>query len=133
MALLLPVKFVSVSNFADCADNKLRGKMISFLDGIIDFLVQTELLERMTFPRYPRDSVASLIENAERIFQHSGLVIRWKQFNLQCQFHAAKIQNNSELFKYLKEIIMLSLTKKRKVVKFLPEAKDFGVSLNQIK
>jgi hypothetical protein len=39
--------------------------MIGFFNRIIDFLMQAELLENMTFPRYLRDSVASLIENAE--------------------------------------------------------------------
>ena len=105
--------------------------MICLLDGIIDFFVQTELLERMAFPRYLRDSVASLVKNAERIFQHHGLFASWKQLNLQGQFHITKIQNSFEIFKYLKEIIMLNSTKEGIVVQFLPEAEDFGVSLNQ--
>ena len=85
--------------------------MIRFFDGIIDFFMQAELLEHMTFPRYPGDSVASLVENAECLFQYCGLFICWKQFNLQGQFHNAKIQNRFGIFKYLKEIIILSLTK----------------------
>ena len=43
-----------------------------------------------------------------------------------------KIQNSFEILKYLKEIIMLNLTKEGIVVQFLPEAKDFWVSLNQV-
>ena len=131
MSLFLLVKFVCVGNLADCTYYELGGKMICLLDGIIDFFVQTELLERMAFPRYLRDSVASLVKNAERIFQHHGLFASWKQLNLQGQFHITKIQNSFEIFKYLKEIIMLNSTKEGIVVQFLPEAEDFGVSLNQ--
>ena len=132
MSLFLLVKFVCVGNLADCAHDKLRGKMIRFLDRIIYFFVQIELLEHMTFPRYLRDSVTSLVENTECIFQHNGLFVSWKQSNLQSQFHIAKIQNSFEIFKYLKEIIMLNSTKEGIVVQFLPEAKDFWVSLNQV-
>ena len=106
--------------------------MICFLDGIIDFFVQIELLEHMTFPRYLRDSVTSLIENTECLFQHNGLFVGWKQPNLQSQFHITKVQNSFDILKYLKEIIMLNSTKEGIVVQFLPEAKDFGVSLNQV-
>ena len=94
--------------------------------------MQIELLERMTFPRYLADSVTSLVENAEGLFQYCGLFVSWKQLNLQSQFHIAKVQNSFDTFKYLKEIIMLNPTKEGIVVQFLPEAKDFGVSLNQI-
>ena len=94
--------------------------------------MQAELLENMTFPRYLRDSVASLIENTESIFQFNGLLVSWKKFNLQSQFHITKIQNSFEILKYLKEIIMLNSTKEGMVVQFLPEAKDFWVSLNQV-
>jgi len=130
--LLLPVELVRIGNFTDCTHDKLGREMICFLDGIIHFLVQTELLERMAFPRYLRDSVASLVKNAERIFQHHGLFDSWKQLNLQGQFHTTKIQNSFEIFKYLKEIIMLNSTKEGIVAQFLPEAKDFGVSLSRI-
>jgi hypothetical protein len=60
------------------------------------------------------------------------LYVRREQFNLQSQFHTTKIQNSFEIFKYLKEIIMLNSTKEGIVVQFLPEAKDFWVSLNQV-
>lgn len=132
ISLLLLVKFVCVGNLTDCTHDKLRGKMICFLDGIIDFFVQIELLEHMTFPRYLRDSVTSLIENTECLFQHNGLFVGWKQPNLQSQFHITKVQNSFDILKYLKEIIMLNSTKEGIVVQFLPEAKDFGVSLNQV-
>ena len=132
MSLFLLVKFVCVGNLADCTHDKLRGKMICFLDGIIDFFVQIELLEHMTFPRYLRDSVTSLIENTECLFQHNGLFVGWKQPNLQSQFHIIKVQNSFDILKYLKEIIMLNTTKDGIVAQFLPEAKDFGVSLNQV-
>lgn len=131
-SLFLLVKFVCVGNLADCTYNKLGGKMICFLDRIIDFFVQIELLERMTFPRYLRDSVTSLVENTEGLFQFNGLLASWKKFNLQSQFHTTKIQNSFETFKYLSEIIMLNPTKEGIVVQFLPEAKDFWVSLNQV-
>lgn len=132
MPLLLSIKLVCVCNFAYCAYNELRGKMVCFLDRIIDFFVQTELLERTTFPRYLRDSVTSLVENTECLFQFNGLLGSWKQSNLQSQFHITKIQNSFEILKYLKEIIMLNSTKEGIVVQFLPEAKDFWVSLNQV-
>ena len=132
MSLLLPIKFVSVGNLTDCTHDKLGGKTICFFNRVIDFFVQIELLERMTFPRYLRDSVTSLVENAEGLFQHNGLFVSWKQSNQQSQFHIAKIQNSFDTFKYLKEIIMLNPTKEGIVVQFLPEAKDFGVSLNQV-
>ena len=64
--------------------------------------------------------------------KHHGLFASWKQLNLQGQFHTAKIQNYSDVFKYLKEIIMLSLTKEGIVAQFLHEAEDFGVSLGRI-
>lgn len=111
MSLFLLVKFVCVGNLTDCTYNELRGKMIRFLDRIIDFFVQIELLEHMTFPRYLRDSVTSLVENTECLFQFNGLFVSWKQSNLQSQFHIAKIQNRFEILKYLKEIIMLNSTK----------------------
>ena len=130
--LLFSVEFVCVCNLADCTYNELRRKMIGFFNRIIHFLVQTELLERMAFPRYLRDSVASLVKNAERIFQHHGLFASWKQFNLQSQFHTTKIQKSFELFKYLKEIIMLSSLKEGIVAQFLPKAKDFWVSMSQV-
>lgn len=128
--LLLPVELVRIGNFTDCTHDKLGREMICFLDGIIHFLVQAELLERMAFPRYLRDSVASLVKNAERIFQHHGLFASWKQLNLQGQFHTTNIRKITEIFKCLKEIIMLSLTKEGIVAQFLPEAKDFWVSLS---
>ena len=132
MSLFLLVKFVSVGHLADSSHDKLGRKTISFLDGIIYFLVQTELLKDMTFPRYLRDSVASLVENAEGLFQFNSLLASWKKFYLQSQFHSTKIQNSFEIFKYLKEINMLNQTKEGIVVQFLPEAKDFWVSLNQV-
>lgn len=132
MSLFLLVKFVCVRNLADCTYNELGGKMVCFLDRIIYFFVQIELLEHMTFPCYLRDSVTSLIENTECLFQFNGLLVSWKKFNLQSQFHITKIQNSFEILKYLKEIIMLNQTKEGIVVQFLPEAKDFWVSLNQV-
>ena len=132
MSLFFLVKFVCVGNFADCTHNELGGKTICFLDRIIDFFVQIELLKHMTFPRYLRDSVTSLVENTEGLFQFNGLLGCWKQSNLQSQFHIAKIQNSFEILKYLKEIIMLNPTKEGIVVQFLPEAKDLWVSLNQV-
>ena len=132
MSLLLSIKFVCVGNLTDCTHDKLGGKTICFFNRVIDFFVQIELLERMTFPRYLRDSVTSLVENAEGLFQYYGLFVSWKQLNLQSQFHIAKVQNSFDTFKYLKEIIMLNPTKEGIVVQFLPEAKDFGVSLNQV-
>lgn len=132
MSLFLLVKFVCVGNLTDCTHDKLRGKTICFFNRVIYFFVQIELLERMTFPRYLRDSVTSLVENTECLFQHNGLFVSWKQSNLQSQFHIAKIQNSFDILKYLKEIIMLNLTKEGIVVQFLPEAKDFWVSLNQV-
>ena len=65
-------------------------------------------------------------------FQHHGLFVSWKQLNLQGQFHTTKIQKSFELFKCLKEIIMLSLTKEGIVAQFLPKAKDFWVSMSQV-
>jgi hypothetical protein len=132
MSLLLSIKFVCVGNLTDCTHDKLGGKTICFFNRVIDFFVQIELLERMTFPRYLRDSVTSLVENAEGLFQYYGLFVSWKQLNLQSQFHIAKVQNSFDTFKYLKEIIMLNSTKEGIVVQFLPEAKDFWVSLNQV-
>ena len=130
--LLFSVEFVCVGNLADCTHNELRRKMIRFFDGIIDFFMQAKLLERMTFPRYLGDSVASLVKNAECLFQYRGLFFSWKQFNLQGQFHNAKIQNSFGIFKYLKEIIILSLTKEGMMAQFPPEAKDFGGSLSRV-
>lgn len=43
----------------------------------------------------------------------------------------AAFRGRDETFKYLSEIIMLNPTKEGIVVQFLPEAKDFWVSLNQ--
>lgn len=132
MSLILPIKFVCVGNLTDCTHDKLGGKTICFFNRVIDFFVQIELLERMTFPRYLADSVTSLVENAEGLFQYCGLFVSWNQLNLQSQFHIAKVQNSFDTFKYLKEIIMLNPTKEGIVVQFLPEDKDFGVSLNQV-
>ena len=62
--------------------------------------------------------------------KHHGLLASWKQLNLQGQFHTTNIRKITEIFKCLKEIIMLSLTKEGIVAQFLPEAKDFWVSLS---
>src|SRR5574344_461819 len=132
ISLFLLVKFVCVRNLADCTYNELGGKMVCFLDRIIDFFVQIELLEHMTFPRYLRDSVTSIVENTECLFQFNGLLASWKKFNLQSQFHITKIQNSFETLKYLKEIIMLSSLKDGIVAQFLPKAKDFWVSMSQV-
>ncbi len=67
-----------------------------------------------------------------RFEQYYGLFVSWKQFNLQSQFHTTKIQNSFELFKCLKEIIMLNPTKEGIVAQFLPKAKDFWVSMSQV-
>ena len=106
--------------------------MVCFLDRIIDFFVQIELLEHMTFPCYLRDSVTSLVENTECLFQFNGLLVSWKKFNLQSQFHITKIQNSFEILKYLKEIIMLNLTKRGDSGSIPPRTKDFWVSSNQV-
>ena len=132
VSLLLPVKFVCVRNLADCTYNELRRKVVCFLNRIVNLLVQTELLEHTAFPRYLRDSVASLVEYAECLFQHLDLYVRWKQFNLQGQFHTTKIRKTTELFKHLKKTIILSLTKEGIVAHFLPEAEDFRVSLSRV-
>ena len=132
MSLFLLVKFVCVGNLTDCTYDELGGKITCFLDRIIDFFVKTELLEHTAFPRYLRDSVTSLVENAEGLFQFNSLLDSWKKFYLQSQFHSTKIQNSFEIFKYLKEINMLNQTKEGIVVQFLPQAKDFWVSLNQV-
>lgn len=130
ISLLLLVEFVCVRNLADCTYNELGGKMVCFLYRIIHFFVQIELIEHMTLPRYLRDSVTSLVENTEGLFQYNGLFVCWKKFNLQSQFHTSKVRNITELFKHLKKIIALSLIKEGIVAQFLPEAKDFGVSLS---
>lgn len=126
VSLLLPIEFVRIGNLADCTHDKLGRNTVCFLNRIVNLLVQTELLEHTAFPRYLRDSVASLVENTESLFQHRDLFFRWKQFNVQGQFHIAKIRKITELFKHLKKIIMFSLTKEGKVAHFLPEAEDFG-------
>ena len=130
LSLLLPVELVRIGYFADCTYNELGGKMVCFLDRIIDFFVQIELLEHTAFPSYLRDSVTSLVENTEGLSQFNSLLVSWKKFNLQSQFHSTKIQNSFDIFKYLKEIIMLNPTKDGIVAQFLPEAKDFWVSLS---
>lgn len=132
VSLLLFVKFVSVSYLADSTHDKLRGKMVCFAYRVIYLLMQTKPLKDMTFPRYLRDSVASLVVNSECFFQHYGLCVRREQFNLQGQFHTAKIPNNFDITKYLKKIIMLSFTKEGIMAQFLPETEYFGVSLSRI-
>lgn len=126
VSLLLFVKFVSVSYLADSTHDKLRGKMVCFAYRVIYLLMQTKLLKDMTFPRYLRDSVASLVEDTHRVFQPFDLSVRWEQLYLQSQFHTAKIRRNSDMVKYLKKIIMLSFNKEGKVAQFLPETEYFG-------
>ena len=86
----------------------------------------------MKIPRYLRYSVTSLVENTEGIFQYNGLFVCWNQFNLQSQFHTSKVRNINELFKHLKKIIALSLIKEGIVAQFLPESKNFWVSMSYV-
>ena len=67
-----------------------------------------------------------------RIEKQVSLFVSRQKFYFQGQFHTTKIINNFNIIKYLKIIIMLSFTKEGIVVQFLPEAEDFGVSLNQV-
>ena len=132
LSLLLPIELVRIGYFADCTYNELRGKLVRFLDRIIGFFVQIELIEYMTIPRYLRYSVTSLVENTEGIFQYNCLFVCWNQFNLQSQFHTSKVRNINELFKHLKKIIALSLIKEGIVAQFLPESKNFWVSMSYV-
>lgn len=72
-----------------------------------------------------------MIKIHHRIEKQVSLFISRQKFYFQRQLHNAKIQNSFDMFKYLKEIITLNPTKEGIVVQFLPEAKDFWVSLNQ--
>ena len=128
----LSVKFVSVSDLAYSPNDKLGRQLICFFYLVIYLLVQTILLENTTVPRYIGYNVTSLVKDTEGVLKHDGLIVHWKQFNLQSKFHIANIQNIFYIFKYLKRIIKLSLTKEGIVVQFLPEAKDLWVSLNHI-
>lgn len=67
-----------------------------------------------------------------RIEKQVSLFVSRQKFYFQSQLHTVKIQNSFEILKYLKEIITLNQTKEGIVVQFLPEAKDFWVSLNQV-
>ena len=82
VSLLLPIEFVRIGNLADCTHDKLGRNVVCFLNRIVNLLVQTKLLEHTASQRYLRDSVASLVENAESLFQHRDLFFRWKQFNV---------------------------------------------------
>lgn len=98
----------------------------------IDFVAQAFTDGVKWADKHPKQEVTSLVENTECLFQFNGLLVSWKKFNLQSQFHITNIQNYFEILKYLKETIMSNLTKDGIVVQFLPEAKDFCVSLNQV-
>lgn len=128
-ALFFLVKFVCVSDLADGADYKLGGKTVSVLDGVIDLLMQIKLTEATPLPRYCGNSIASLVEHTDCLFQTFGLLSGRQQFDLQGQFHDAKIVKISETVKYLN---VYRLTQQKATVQFLPETEDFGVSLNHI-
>lgn len=103
LALIFLVELICVGNLADCPDYKLGGKSVSVLDGVIDLLVQIELTEATLLPRKCGNGIACFVEHTDCLFQTLGLLNGWQQFDLQCQFHNAKIVKITETIKYLKD------------------------------
>ena len=128
-AHLLPIKLVSICNLAYRSYDKLRRKVVGFLDRVISFLMEVELLKRVTLPGNLRNNVTRLIEHTHRLFECISLFLCGKQLYLKGKFHTVNIVNypDSQLF----ETGILS-TKEGMMPTFLPETEDFWVSLGQI-
>ncbi len=126
------IQLISISNFRYLPNKHLRRKVKRSLVDMIYFVMKPEIIENLLLPRHIRNSITNNISFFHRVEKQVSLFIGRQKFYFQCQFHITNIQNSFDIFKYLKEIIILSLTKEGIVVQFLPEAKDFWVSLNQI-
>lgn len=122
LAHLLLVKLVSICNLAYRSNDKLRRKVISFLDRVICFLMEVKLLKRVTLPCNLRNHITRLVEYAHRLFERIRLSVSRKQFYLKGKFHTANLENI--LFVQLFE--MYKLLTKEGICAIPPTAKAVG-------
>lgn len=122
LAHLLLVKLVSICNLAYRSNDKLRRKVVSFLDRVIRFLMEVKLPERVTLPGNLRNNVTRLIEHTHRLFECIRLSVSRKQFYLKGKFHTANLENI--LFVQLFE--MYKLLTKEGICAIPPTAKAVG-------
>lgn len=119
---LLLVKFVSICNLAYRSNDKLRRKVVGFLDRIIGFLMEIELPERVTLPCNLRNNVTRLVEYAHRLFERIRLSVSRKQFYLKGKFHTAKLEN----IQFVQLFEMYKLLTKEGICAIPPTAKAVG-------
>ena len=119
------IKFVSIRNLCNRANQHLRRKFKRRLIDVVDFVMELEIIKDTFRPSDIRNSVADRIGFTNSFEKQFSLFSSRKKFDFQRQFHNANIQNN---FLYLKIII----NKRRNLGQFLPLPKGEGVSLPPI-
>ena len=121
-AHLLPIKFVSICNLAYRSNDKLRRKVVSFLDRVISFLMEIELPERVTLPCNLRNRITRLVKYAHRLFERIRLFVSRKHFYLKGKFHTAKLEN----IQFVQLFEMYKLLTKEGISAIPPTAKAVG-------
>lgn len=117
--LFLPVNLVCVGNLANTANNYLSGKFKLVSNVIITQVMKFKLIKNSILPCDFRNKVTSRISLLDRFKKSLILVASWNKFYFQCQFHVTNIQNISDIFKYLKNYLLIkegkSLNSSRKL------------------
>lgn len=119
---LLLVKLVSICNLAYRSNDKLRRKVVSFLDRVIRFLMEVELLKRVTLPCNLRNRITRLVEYAHRLFECIRLSVSRKQFYLKGKFHTVKLEN----IQFVQLFEMYKLSTKEGISAIPPTAEAVG-------
>jgi hypothetical protein len=86
-AVLLPIRFVTITNLGKAADDHLRRQVEGFFDVGVAQLLQRVLAERVRLPSNLTDIVAGSVGRFKRAFERSRLFWHWQQFQLCCHFH----------------------------------------------
>lgn len=119
------IKFVSICNFCNRANQHLRRKFKCRLVDVVNFVMEFEIVKDTFSPSDIRNSVADRISFPNGFEKQFSLFSSWKKFDFQRQFHTPNIQVFSDMRKYLIEII----NKRRNLGQFLPLPEGEGVSL----
>lgn len=119
------IKFVSIGNFCNRANKHLRGKFESSLIGVVNFVMEFEIVKYLFRPSNFRNSITNCICFTDGFQKQISLFSRRNKFDFQSQFHIVKIQLFSDIRKYIRIII----NKRRNLGQFLPLPKGEGVSL----
>ena len=119
------IKFVSICNFCNRANQHLRRKFKRRLIDVVDFVMEFEIVKDTFRPSDIRNSVADRISFPNGFEKQVSLFSSRKKFDFQRQFHIANIQLFSNMRKYIRIII----NKRRNMGQFLPLPQGDWVSL----